>query len=103
MAEIEAAVTLEMKKLTEGGVSADEVERAQNQLLAGAIYAQDSLASGPRLYGAMLSTGGTMADIDAWPDRIAAVTPADVVAAAQLVWRDSGAVISLLSPAEGRR
>jgi zinc protease len=103
VAEIEAAVTLEMKKLTEGGVSADEVERAQNQLLAGAIYAQDSLASGPRLYGAMLSTGGTMADIDAWPDRIAAVTPADVVAAAQLVWRDSGAVISLLSPAEGSR
>ena len=56
-----------------------------------AIYAQDSLASGPRLYGAMLSTGGTMADIDAWPERIAAVTPADVVAAAQLVWRDSRA------------
>ncbi|TAJ36615.1 MAG: insulinase family protein [Reyranella sp.] len=103
VAEIETAVNREMKKLTDGGVTADEVERAQNQLLAGAIYAQDSLASGPRLYGAMLSTGGTMADIDAWPDRIAAVTPADVVAAAQLVWRDSGAVISLLSPAEGNR
>lgn len=103
VAEIEAAVGLEMKKLVDGGVTAAEVERAQNQLLAAAIYAQDSLASGPRLYGAVLSTGGTMADIDAWPERIAAVTPADVVAAAQLVWRDSGAVTSLLTPAEGSR
>jgi zinc protease len=103
VAEIETAVRLEMKKLTDGGVTAEEVERAQNQLLAAAIYAQDSLASGPRLYAAVLSTGGTMADIDAWPEQIAAVKPADVVAAAQLVWRDSGAVISLLSPAEGSR
>ena len=103
MAEIEAAVALEMKKLVDGGVTADEVERAQNQLLAAAIYAQDSLASGPRLYGAVLSTGGTMADVDAWPERIGAVTPADVVAAAQLVWRDSGAVTSLLTPVEGSR
>ena len=101
--EIETAVNLEMKKLIDGGVTANEVERAQNQLLAAAIYAQDSLASGPRLYGAVLSTGGTMADIDAWPERIAAVTPAEVVAAAQSVWRDSGAVISLLTPAEGSR
>ena len=92
-----------MKKLVDGGVTAQEVERAQNQMLALAIYAQDSLASGPRLYGAILSTGGTMADIDAWPERIAQVTPADVVAAAQLVWRDSGAVTSLLTPAEGSR
>jgi zinc protease len=103
VAEIEAAVSLEMKKLVDGGVTAAEVERAQNQLLAGAIYAQDSLASGPRLYGTMLSTGGTIADIDAWPERIAAVTPAEVVAAAQVVWRDSGAVTSLLTPAEGTR
>jgi zinc protease len=103
VAEIEAAVNLEMKKLIDGGVTAVEVERAQNQLLAGAIYSQDSLASGPRLYATMLSTGGTMADIDAWPERIAAVTPAEVVAAAQLEWRDSGAVTSLLTPAEGSR
>ena len=52
--------------------------------------AQDSLASGPRLYGNALATGGTMAEIEAWPQRIAAVTPADVVAAARHVWRDDG-------------
>jgi zinc protease len=103
MTEIESAVGDEMKKLLDGGVTAEEVERAQNALLAAAIYSQDSLASGPRLYGAALSTGGTVADIDAWPQRISAVTPADVLAAARHVWRDEGVVTSLLTPAEGSR
>ena len=103
VAEIDSAVADEMKKLLDGGVTAEEVERAQNQLLAAAIYSQDSLASGPRLYGAALSTGGTVADIDGWPARISAVTPADVLAAARHVWREDGAVTSLLTPAEGSR
>ena len=103
IAAIEAAVADQMKKVLDGGVTADEVERAQNRLLASAIYSQDSLGSGPRLYGSILSTGGTIGDIDAWPQRIAAVRPEQVVAAARHVWRDEGAVTSLLSPAEGSK
>jgi zinc protease len=103
IAEIESAVADQMKKVLDGDVTPEEVERAQNQLLASATYSQDSLGSGPRLYGAMLSTGATVADIDAWPQRIAAVRPEHVVAAAQHVWRDEGAVTSLLAPAEGSR
>lgn len=103
MADVEKAVTTEMKRLLDSGVKPEEVERAQNQLLAGAIYAQDSLASGPRIYGTMLSTGGTVADVDAWPQRISAVTPAEVQAAAEYVWRDDGAVTAMLTPAEGSR
>ena len=103
MSDVEEAVTAEMKKLLDGGVTAEEVERAQNQLLAAAIYSQDSLASGPRIYGTALSTGSTIADIDAWPQRISAVTPADVLAAAQHIWRDDGAVTALLTPAESSR
>jgi len=103
MAAVEGAVADQMKKVLDGEVTAEEVERAQNRLLASAIYSQDSLASGPRLYATALSTGNTMADIDAWPERIAAVRPEDVVAAARHVWRDGGAVTSLLTPAEGRK
>lgn len=103
IAEIEGAVTDQMKKVLDGEVTAEEVERAQNRLLASAIYSQDLLRSGPRLYGSILSTGGTIADIDAWPQRIAAVRPEHVTAAAQHVWRDDGAVTSLLSPAEGSK
>jgi zinc protease len=101
--EIEGAVADEMKKVLDGDVTGEEVERAQNRMLASAIYSQDSLGSGPRLYASMLSTGGTIDDIDAWPQRIAAVRAEHVVAAAQHVWRDDGAVTSLLSPAEGSK
>ena len=103
LGDVEEAVTGEMKRLLDGGVTAEEVERAQNQLLAAAIYSQDSLASGPRIYGSALSTGGTVADVDAWPQRISAVTPDEVLAAARHVWRDDGAVTALLTPAESSR
>lgn len=101
VADVESAVDDQMKRLLDGGVTAQEVERVQNQLLAGAIYSQDSLASGPRLYGTVLCTGGTIAEIDDWPNRIAAVKPEDVVAAARHVWREDGQVTSMLTPAEG--
>ena len=102
-AAIETAVADQMKKVVDGDVTAEEVERTQNRLLAGAIYSQDVLSAGPRLYASTLSTGGTIDDINAWPERIAAVRPDDVVAAARHVWRDDGAVTSLLSPAGGSR
>jgi zinc protease len=99
--EIEAAVAAEMKRLLDDDVGAQELERIQNQLLAGTIYSQDSLASGPRIYGRVLACGGSIAEIDDWPQKIAAVRPDDVVAAARHVWRDEGSVTSLLTPAEG--
>jgi len=101
VAEIEAAVGEQMKRVLEGDITAQEVERAQNQLLAFAIYSQDSLASGPRLYGSLLATGGSIAEVDHWPQAIAAVRPDDVVAAAGHVWRDDRSVTSLLTPAGG--
>ncbi|WP_421996944.1 M16 family metallopeptidase [Reyranella sp.] len=103
MAAIETAVGEILARLLDEGVTAAEVERTQNQLLAGAIYAQDSLQNGPRLYGGVLGIGGTIADIDAWPERIAAVTPVEVVAAARHVWRDGGMVTGLLTPQTGVR
>jgi len=101
VAEIEAAVGEQMKRLLDGDITAQEVERAQNQLLAFAIYSQDSLASGPRLYGSLLATGSSIAEVDRWPQAIAAVRPDDVVAAARHVWRDDRSITSLLTPADG--
>ena len=42
------------------GVTADEVERAKNRLIADAVYAQDSQATMARWYGAALTTGSTV-------------------------------------------
>jgi zinc protease len=103
MVEIESAVGSQLGRLIDEGVKADELERAQNQLLAAAIYAQDSLASGPRSYGGALSVGLTVGDVDAWPQRISAVTPADVVAAARNIWRPERLVTAMLTPATGAK
>ena len=103
MADVESAVAAELARLIDGGVAAAEVERAQNQLLAAAIYSQDSLQSGPRIFGGALSTGSTVADIAAWPERISAVRPDEVVAAARHVWQPSRLVTSLLTPQSGSR
>ena len=99
--EIESAVAQQMKRVLDGDVTAEEVERVQNQMLASAIYSQDSLASGPRLYGSTLGAGGSIAEIDSWPLAIAAVRADDVVVAARHVWRDDRSVTSLLTPAGG--
>ena len=39
------------------GVTAEEVERAKNRLIADAVYAQDSQATLARWYGVALTTG----------------------------------------------
>lgn len=103
IADVEAAVGEQLDRLLDKGVSSAELMRAQNQLLAAAIYAQDSLQNGPRLYGSVLGVGGTVADIDAWPQRIAGVTADDVVAAARHVWRPEGLVTAMLTPQAGTR
>ena len=70
--EIETATKAEMKRVLDGDVGAEEVERVQNQLLARDLFA--GLASGPRLYGRVLPPAAHRR-VDDWPQRIAAVRP----------------------------
>ncbi len=42
------------------GVTAEELERAKNRLIADAVYAQDNQATLARWYGTALTTGGTV-------------------------------------------
>jgi zinc protease len=68
-------------------VRAEDLERVKTQLIAQAIYAQDSQATLARWYGAALTTGLSVEDIRSWPDRIRAVTSDQVRAVAQK-WLD---------------
>jgi zinc protease len=79
---IEQAVDAEIAKITADGVTVDELERARNRFLRSLIFARDSQAGMARIYGSTLTTGGSIADIEAWPDRIKAVTAEQVKAAA---------------------
>lgn len=87
-------VTLEQAEAKMDAVLADflrngpepaQMERIKTQIRAAEIYAQDRIDGLARRYGAGLTAGLTLADIDAWPDALAAVTPEDVLEAAQMV------------------
>ncbi len=89
------------------GVSADELERAKSRLIADAIYAQDNQATMARWYGAALMTGASVQDVQRWPDRIRAVTAAEVQDAARK-WLDkkrsvTGFLIKDTSPQAEKR
>jgi zinc protease len=94
----EAALRAEVAKLLESGVTEDEVAAAKKRLVAGAIFARDNLSTAPRAIGAALTTGGTLEQLEAWPERIAEVTADDVNAALKAVLRDEQSVTSYLLP-----
>jgi zinc protease len=96
---LEHAIEAEVRRVCEGGVTDDELARAKLRLQAATIYALDSLSTGARTLGAALSTGSTVDDVEAWPDRIGAVTAEQVRNAARAVLKDDTAVTALLKPA----
>jgi len=95
-----AGVMDEIAKLMADGVDAENVVRAKERLQAGAIYARDSLSTGVRLIGMAWTVGRRVDDVEAWADRIAAVTPAQVDAAAKAVFVEARSVTGILLPAD---
>jgi zinc protease len=98
IAEVEGAVEAETRTLITKGVTGEEVERAKTRMIAEAVYARDSLSGPANIFGAALATGRTIADVEAWPARIAAVTVDQVDDAARYVIRESAAVTGVLLP-----
>ena len=86
--ELEAALRAEIARLLEGGVTEAEVAAAKRRLRAAAIFARDSLGTGPNIFGRALTTGRSVADVESWPEHIEAVTVEQVDAAARAVFLD---------------
>ncbi|WP_439573014.1 M16 family metallopeptidase [Phreatobacter sp.] len=80
---LEAAIDDVLARLLADGVGEDEVERAKTRLIADSVFSQDSQASMGRMYGAALTTGSAVDDLQAWPGRVRAVTRAAVEAVAR--------------------
>jgi len=83
LAQLEDAVDSVIAEVIEKGVSADELDRSKNRMIADAVYAQDNQGTLARWYGAALTTGSSVKDIETWPDRIRAVTAEQVQDAAR--------------------
>ena len=96
--EVEAAIDAEIVKLQKDGVTEAEIARAKNRLLKSAIFDRDSQTSLARIYGASLTNGSTIKDIQNWPDRIRAVTLDQVNAAARKYLDIKRSVTGTLTP-----
>ena len=83
LAQLEDAVDSVIAEVIEKGVSAGELDRSKNRMIADAVYAQDNQGTLARWYGAALTTGSSVKDIETWPDRIRAVTAEQVQDAAR--------------------
>ena len=96
LVRIEEAVEAEVARLLADGVTEDEVARAKTRMIAEAAYARDSLGTPAYVIGEALAVGQTVDDVEAWPERIRAVSRQQVEAAARAVLVAPGAVTSLL-------
>jgi zinc protease len=84
---IEEAIDKVIAGVKQAPVPAEDLESAKTQLIAESVYARDSQSTMARWYGAAITVGLTVADIQSWPDRIRAVTAAQVSDAARK-WLD---------------
>jgi zinc protease len=73
--------------VVENGVSADELERSKNRLIADSVYANDNQRTLAQWYGASLATGATVEQVRTWPDRLRLVS-AEAVHEAARHWLD---------------
>ncbi|WP_244522961.1 pitrilysin family protein [Devosia sp. YR412] len=100
LADVEAAVSEQVARLIKDGVTAEELEAAKMRYVRSLIFARDEQDSMANIYGNRLANDGTIADIDAWSDRIKAVTPEQVQAVAQKYLDPKIAVTGYLLPTE---
>ncbi|RLJ51844.1 zinc protease [Litoreibacter meonggei] len=79
-------------KFMEDGVDPEHLTRVKSQIRASLIYGQDDVASLGREYGAALTSGLTVKDVQEWPAILDAVTEEDIMEAARLVFDRKKAV-----------
>ena len=99
--EAEAALDRELAAFVEEGVDAAQLERIKFQLRASEVYEGDDVAATARRYGAALTSGLTVEDVEGWPDLLQAVTAEEVVEAARRVLDPRASVTSWLTRPEG--
>ncbi len=99
--DVVVAMEAELVKLIAGGVDESDVARAKQRLIDGAVFALDSLQGPARTLGAAVATGRSVADVEAWPTKIGAVTTEQVNEAARAVLKLSNSTTGMLLPEQG--
>lgn len=100
LAEVEAAIDAELSRMAESGPDEEELERAKLVVRADYIFAEDSQFGLARRYGAALSMGFRVEDVQKWPEIIDEVSAEQVRDAAASL-KIERSVTGYLTGAEG--
>lgn len=95
---LEGAVDWLLNDIIENGVTEEELERSKKSAIADEVYAQDSQRTMAQMYGAALTVGLTVEDVQSWPERIEAVTVDDIQKTARKYLRPERSVTGWLTP-----
>ena len=98
MAALETALDQQIARLLKDGVTDQDVTDAKRRMEIAAIKARDSVSGPTFIVAEALGKSRKLADLQAWPDRIEAVTQADVMKAARQVLRPENSVTGTLLP-----
>lgn len=94
--EGEEAMDAVVAQFMRDGVDPVQLDRIKRQLRAALIYAEDDIQGLANRYGQALTSGLTLADIEAWPEILQSVTPDEIMAAAADVFDRRRAVTGWL-------
>ena len=97
--EAEADMDRMIARFLEEGVDAEALARLKTQIRAEEIYERDNLQGLARRYGAALTSGLTVQDVQDWPAILEAVTEDDIMAAAQRLFDPRRSVTGYLRAA----
>lgn len=96
--QAEADLDRVIAQFLEDGIDPAQFERIKFQIEASTIYAEDSTQGLARGYGAALTSGLSVADVQSWPDVLAATTIEDVMQVAREIFTQTRSVTGVLMP-----
>ena len=98
IADLEAALRAEIKRIQDEGVSAEELARVKTQSIASQIYKRDSLMAQAMEIGGAEAAGVSWRDIDTLLEKLKSVTAEEVQAVAKKYFSDDSLSIAVLDP-----
>jgi zinc protease len=98
VADLEAALRAEIKRIQDEGISAEELARIKTLTIAGQIYKRDSMMAQAMEIGSAEINGLGWRSIDRILDRVRAVSAEDVQAVAKKYFSDDTLTVAVLDP-----
>jgi zinc protease len=98
VAELEAALRGQLKRIQDDGVTPEELARIKTQIIAGQIYKRDSMMAQAMEIGGFEAAGFNWRDYDKLLEKLRSVTAEEVQAVAKKYFSDDTLTVAVLDP-----